>query len=54
MEENNNGNILGKIFKGYIAYKVISYPFKRIKYQDNKQTYFDDLEYKERYSWEEE
>ena len=52
MEENDNGSFFGKIFKGYIAYKVISYPFRKNKYQD-KQTYYD-LQDDEDFYWEEE
>ena len=52
MEENDNGSFLGKIFKGYIAYKVISYPFRKNKYQD-KQAYYDPQDAEDFY-WEEE
>lgn len=52
MEENDNGRFLGKLFKGYVAYKVISYPFKRNKNLNNKKIY--DLEFNEDYDWEEE
>jgi hypothetical protein len=52
MEENDNGGFLGKLFKGYVAYKVISYPFKRNKNLNNKKIY--DLEFNEDYNWEEE
>ena len=51
MEENDNGSFLGKLFKGYLAYKVISYPFRKNKNQDT-QIYYDDLE--DDYYWEEE
>ena len=53
MEENDNGSFLGKFFKGYITYKVISYPFRKNKNQDN-QIYYDDLEDEDDYYWEEE
>ena len=51
-EEKDNGSFLGKIFKGYIAYKVISYPFRKNKYQD-RHTYYD-LQDDEDFYWEEE
>jgi hypothetical protein len=53
MEENDNGSFLGKLFKGYLAYKVISYPFRKNKKQDT-QIYYDDLEDEDDYYWEEE
>jgi len=53
MEENDNGSFLGKLFKGYLAYKVISYPFRKNKNQDN-QIYYDNLENEDDYYWEEE
>ena len=53
MEENDNGSFLGKLFKGYLAYKVFSYPFRKNKIQDN-QIFNDDLEDKDDFYWEEE
>ena len=42
MEENDNGSFLGKLFKGYLAYKVISYPFRKNKNQDTQINIFRD------------
>ena len=33
MEEDANGSLLGKLFKSYLAYRVISYPFRKNKNQ---------------------
>ena len=53
MEEDANGSLLGKLFKSYLAYRVISYPFRKNKNQDS-QTYYEDLEDEEDYYWEDE
>lgn len=51
MKENNESSFFGNIFKGYVAYKILSYPFKKKSFQNNIDFYENEDDF---IDWEEE
>ena len=55
MKENNESSFFGNIFKGYVAYKILSYPFKKKSLQNNIDLYEIENEDEDDFlDWEEE